>query len=266
MASDLQEAQDIAKQLLVIGKEFAPTLLKYIKPCSTTLKKKQIQVFENTTQTTSSTNDEVISVTALEFDVNLQKIMRNIAFANGYTLDDNIAAKDIHKLMSELDPHDALPREFELGTITFKIKSDYGSYYDMKRHRIATLITPTTLNPNFFITPKICDTNYIEAMNKIAKLYKKWAHLPEASYMLTNAFQKEYIIKMNPRELFEIIRLRGFGEGGHSSYRAIGMQMYDIAIKQCPEIFAHINNWKQDNKESKDFLDQYTLTSTNENT
>lgn len=250
LASEHNEAKVLAKQLLKIGKDFSPTLLKHINPCETTKRKRNLRLINKNYETKS----DPISVELYDYHVDLNKIKHLLAYSENANI---LQDKEYESFMEQLDIHDALPRAFEHGLITFKIKSDYGSYYDMKRHRIATLITSPKLCNSFIIPKSTSESNFVETMKKVQELYNKWSHLPESTYMLTNAFQKEYLLTVNPRELFEIIRLRGLNKNGHSSYRAIGLKMFELVMQKTPDLFKYINNWQQDNKTSKDMLKYY---------
>lgn len=72
------------------------------------------------------------------------------------------------------------------------------------------------------------------AFNEIRKELPK-----EAQYIIPLAYNKRTLFVMNLRELFHFIKLRS-GKMGHTSYRRIAQQMYDLVKAKQPLMAKYI--------------------------
>ena len=262
LASNLPEAQEVAEQLITIGSEVAPTLLKHISPCNST---KIIKAAKIRLGCHADTNyNSPIEVKLEKSEVSFQEILQRLAVLAGGQFGDTISATDYFSIMSNLEPHDSLSRALEYGRLEFIITSDYGSYYDMKRHRMATIIPEQGFTLSFVKPSELQDPmnylckRYISVMQQVKEIYLRHYGNPEAIYMLPNATLKTYSMSVNPRELAEIVRLRGFNPDGHPTYRAIGLQMYEKTIAQYP-FLDWLDNKRKDKATSESIINGYQL-------
>jgi thymidylate synthase ThyX len=259
MASDLPEAKNLAEQLIEIGKNVAPTLLKYIKPCAFTESVRQLSLRGNN----KSSSTSPISVELIDSHFDLAGLTNNIAVAAGGHFGQSVSVKDLIPFLCELQEHDSISRAFEYSYFNFFITSDYGSYYDMKRHRMATILPEKGFILKFVRPSQLTSADYLgkryyNVMQQVADIYKRHIDKPEAKYMLPNAVQKRYSMQMNARELAEVIRLRGFNPEGHPTYRAIGLQMYELVMTKYP-FFDWLETRKKDSHTSRSIVEGYTL-------
>jgi flavin-dependent thymidylate synthase len=114
-----------------------------------------------------------------------------------------------------MESYDSPLREFETVDLTFDVILSSSCFAQMKRHRMATIISQD-YDPDLGITipPSIREVAmegpFSEMMKKTEALYRrlKDAESPAAPYILTNAHRKRIALKVNARELYHISRLR----------------------------------------------------------
>jgi flavin-dependent thymidylate synthase len=110
---------------------------------------------------------------------------------------------------------DSPPREFEMADITFQAVISASNFAQLKRHRMATLISGEYDIDFGNRVPEVIKINgleekfakIIEATNK-AYLELKERYDKAADYILTNSHRRMVIMKMNLREVYHFIRLR----------------------------------------------------------
>jgi len=118
-------------------------------------------------------------------------------------------------LFSQMEFFDSPPREFEIPSITFQALTSAASFAQLKRHRIATILS-TDLQPELgnTIPRSIIKTGlekeFLEVITETNFIYEKLKKSigQTAGYILTNSHRKMVIMKMNLRELYHFIRLR----------------------------------------------------------
>lgn len=120
--------------------------------------------------------------------------------------------KDLFKNMEFFD---SMPREFELADITFQAVVSASNFAQLKRHRVATLISGeydillgNTIPES--IKTKGLEGEFKEIIEKTNECYLelKEKYNEAADYILTNSHRRMVIMKMNLREVYHFIRLR----------------------------------------------------------
>jgi flavin-dependent thymidylate synthase len=114
-----------------------------------------------------------------------------------------------------MESYDSPLREFETVDLTFDVILSSSCFAQMKRHRMATIISQD-YDPALGVTipPSIRDVGmegpFSEMIEKTEVLWRrlKDAESPAAPYILTNAHRKRIALKVNARELYHISRLR----------------------------------------------------------
>lgn len=139
-----------------------------------------------------------------------------------------------------MELYDAAPREFEYVTLTYDMVVSASCFAQLKRHRMASLITQA-YNPQLGITiPESIieigmEKEFKEVIHKTEDVYNKIEkELPNAApYILTNAHRKRVLFSCNARELYHISRLR---EDKHAQWdiRNISKKMSALARKTMP--------------------------------
>lgn len=118
-------------------------------------------------------------------------------------------------LFQTMEFFDSPPREFEYPEFTFQAVISASNFAQLKRHRIATLVSGD-YQPQFgnVIPGNIKNVgledefkNIIEQTNAAyTSLKEKYG--PAADYILTNSHCRQVIMKMNLREFYHFVRLR----------------------------------------------------------
>jgi thymidylate synthase ThyX len=261
LASELPEAQTAAQELIKVGMEVAPTLLKYLNPCNFIKKSENISTQKLNKSKPIATP---IDVKLKKSYVNLTDILQKLAVSCGGSFEETISFHDYTQLMDSLERHDSISRAFEYGYLEFLITSDYGAYYDMKRHRIATLIPEKGCSLNILRPSQLKDESnyftkrYNAVMAQVKEIVARHLSNPEHIYMVPNGAQKRYSMLMNPREWAEISILRGFNLKGHPTYRSVGLKMYDVVIKKYP-FLDFIAKHRQDTFDGDSIIEGYKI-------
>jgi len=151
--------------------------------------------------------------------------------------------KFVQEGLQSLGQYDALPREFEVGNLTYDITLSASAFAQLKRHRMATLLT-SPYDPNLGITvPESIEeigraADLVDVCGQSADFWKQLedAH-PEApgvgEYALTNAHRRRALFDMNARELHHLSRMR---EDGHAQWdiRYIAHEVSRLAKHAAP--------------------------------
>jgi len=115
-----------------------------------------------------------------------------------------------------MEAYDSPLREFETVDLTYDIVLSSSCFAQMKRHRMATIISQD-YDPDLGVTipPSIREVDmedpFSKMIEKTEELYQrlKNAQSPAAApYILTNAHRKRIALTVNARELYHISRLR----------------------------------------------------------
>jgi flavin-dependent thymidylate synthase len=149
----------------------------------------------------------------------LLSLFNNIIYFEAYHAVKRLRPEEKENLFKELLKHmeffDRPPREFELPDFTFQVVISASNFAQLKRHRMATLLSGD-YNIYFGNTvPKSIKAvglerefnRIIDTTNKAyLKLKERYGHV--ADYILTNSHCRLVVLKMNLRELYHFIRLR----------------------------------------------------------
>lgn len=119
------------------------------------------------------------------------------------------------RLFENMEFFDSPPREFEMADLTFQAVISASNFAQLKRHRLATLISGDydiqfgNTIPESIKVAGLQDEfkNIIEQTNE-CYLGLKERYTEAADYILTNSHRRMLLMKMNLRELYHFIRLR----------------------------------------------------------
>jgi len=110
---------------------------------------------------------------------------------------------------------DVPPREFEMVDITFQAIVSASNFAQLKRHRMATLLSgPYVPEWGNTVPESIINSGLENEFNRIIEIgnlayYKIYEKLGTAAdYVLTNSHNRCILMKMNLREMYHFIRLR----------------------------------------------------------
>lgn len=264
LASKHGEIIALANEIQATTVTRVPTLLKYVAPCHsmdvlTTLKPK-------ITGKPMRQNTSPFSVKILSHNIDLPSIASALYYEGGDLPfeDMEVPVETINKVLSQQDWHDANYRALEMGTLKLEIESDYGTYYDIKRHRMATIIPQKNMGLDGYLMPFVAFMQktglakiYNETMSDVFNLFNHWKSFSDAVYMLPNAARCRYIIQLTPRQSFAIIKLRGLHEAGHSSYRTVGLKMFEMLKAKWPELYQWLDKFNAGQAQSSTFEREY---------
>lgn len=118
-------------------------------------------------------------------------------------------------LFGQMEFFDTPPREFELPEITFQAVVSAASFAQLKRHRLATLLTgpyhidlQNTVPQNIKAVDLDKEFMAIVAATNAVYLELRKKYQAAADYVLTNSHRRLVIMKMNLREMYHFTRLR----------------------------------------------------------
>ena len=110
---------------------------------------------------------------------------------------------------------DTMPREFEMAEITFQAIVSAANFAQLKRHRMATLLSGeyspelgNTLPAS--IKEAGLDNEFREIIGTVNRAYHKIRERcgAAADYILSNSHRRRVLMKMNLREMYHFVRLR----------------------------------------------------------
>ncbi len=123
--------------------------------------------------------------------------------------------KIFNDLFKNMEFFDTTPREFEMVDITFQAVISASNFAQLKRHRMATLLSGdynikygNTIPENI---KKIgLEKEFLQIIDKTNKVYLKLKEKygDAGDYILTNSHCRHVIMRMNLREVYHFIRLR----------------------------------------------------------
>jgi len=137
-------------------------------------------------------------------------------------------------------------RELEHVNFSFDIIIDYGAFRDLQRHRICTQTNQLfTCDLGYDIPRDIsnagCEARYKEAMDAAVAVYEKVRvkYPLQAQYILPIGFRKRFLLSMNLREIYYLIKLRTTPLA-HDSYRRVAYRVYELMKKHYPLLSKYI--------------------------
>lgn len=162
------------------------------------------------------------------------------AFTRARTLDDDARRELIFSAFSLMESYDRAPRELELIPLTFEAAVSSSCFGQLKRHRMATILTrPYDTALGVTIPPAITEAGLekimTEAVDASESLYNDVIkRLPAtADYILTNAHRRRVLVSMNLRELYHVARLR-MDETAQWDIRYLAADMVACAAEKMP--------------------------------
>lgn len=261
-ALPLNEAKNLADSLYEQVRNIAPSLIRYIEPSKYDTQKYKTDVFAEFNKPIEKCNlishsaqaDERI-IAGLLFrstDTDYQTVFEDVKRMNKQDKE-----QIIQRYLSDITCYDSLPREFELVDLVFQANISSSCFAQLKRHRIATIIS-TDYDPKFGYTmPKSIDKiaqkdTFRNVMKKSEKMYEILSEkYPEVkNYILTNAHHKVVLFKCNMRELCHFARLR---QDAHAQWdiRELAHNIIEKAKEVAPitsvlicgkDVFPDVNN------------------------
>jgi hypothetical protein len=134
-------------------------------------------------------------------------------------------------------------RGFEALRYRFEIVSDYGAFRDLQRHRMLTSQWQRLgCELGAELPPEVEESGFGDRYREGLEVSRsEWERLreqglvEEAAYAVSLAYRIRYLLDLNAREAIHLIELRS-GREGHSSYRAIAIEMLDQIAEVHPAV------------------------------
>jgi flavin-dependent thymidylate synthase len=251
----LAENKMISKALYEHAVEIAPSLVKYTQPRN--IYKRDSNEAEDSRNIKTSQpgrRAEVEFVKLIKYDSDAEaRIIAAMtsgsmhgfdeALRKAMTMKQEERMEFFRNALRELEAWDRLPREFELADFTFELVISSSCFAQLKRHRMATIISYDYNAALGFTVPESVKETGMEsilngAVERSEKLYLKLKKTEPfaANYILTNAHRRRVLMKMNARELYHFSRLR---EDEHSQWdiRHIACETMNKARDVMPALF-----------------------------
>lgn len=230
-AHHLSEIREYGNQLYSITKDYTPSIVKYVEPTEY-LRDKTSEIQKFIHQTTFNSDkingDTEIDVKLIDYhpancdDALLANLIFHYTKQDFFaavkkieTLDDKDKKEFYRKIFKSINAWDSVLREFEFIYFTFQLTVSASSYGQLKRHRMANIISQDyDINLGVTIPDSVKKTNqnklFLEICEKTNLLFKKLNDLDPrvAPYILTNSHRRRVLFKINLRELYHFSRLR----------------------------------------------------------
>jgi thymidylate synthase ThyX len=237
LSSSLEEVRAIGERLREVGKQEAPTLIKYADCNPYLVNMRKMLYSRPPIQPRTESPDgfslidwdedgqeKILAALLYRFDPTTD-YRSSLAYVKG--LSPHNVAKLVQDIMSDRGKFTQPPREFEYAKMTFDIVMDQGAYFEFKRHRMMTQTAqPLTASLGFALprgfTAAGCEDDYIRVMRGAADLYHELAswNLDAASYIVPNGFNRRVLFTLNLRQAFHFCRLRA-ADTAHFSIRRV---------------------------------------------
>ncbi len=257
LSSSLSEVRAIGEQLREVGRQEAPTLIKYAH-CNDYLVavREKLGGFQLAGEIGLKPKD----FTLMDWDEKGQeKILAGILFRFGAV--ENFEAALVYVDSLSLDQKKNLAaeimtgrkwfdqplREFELANMTFEVLMDQGAFFEFKRHRMMTqTVGPLKTELGFAIPAAVekagCLETYQYAMQNAAEMYSRLAawNQDAASYIVPNGFNRRLLFSLNLREAFHLCRLRA-AHNAHFSIRRIALKIAETIAAIYPVLGPYLD-------------------------
>jgi thymidylate synthase ThyX len=152
----------------------------------------------------------------------------------------------LSRALQGIGGHEAPVREFESTAYTFEITCDFGAYRDIQRHRMTTQTQQLlTCDLGYSIPTDAREAGVAEQMAEaLEAVVPAWRELAAedpvaAQYVIPLAYRKRFLMQMDYREAYQLVRLRSRVQG-HESYRRVAWAVKDEITRVHPELGALI--------------------------
>lgn len=252
-SSHLVEIRELGKRLYALVKDLAPSIIKYVEPTDYDIKNpKELKEFAASKCFTPEMNKGDKDVTLINISPETDDMILTVILSSqtGMSYENcnksvkamSIEEKEalIKRALNYRMSYDSVSRYFEFADALFEINISSTNYAQLKRHRIASLIThPYDIDLGVTLPPNIEKINRTDEFNsvisKTEKLFSKLEKvIPEhAPYILNNAHKRKILVKMNFRELYHFMSLR-LDQHAQWDIRKTAEDMKDEILKHAP--------------------------------
>ncbi len=256
LSHPLKEANQVGEQIKEEASKVLPSLLRYADKKDYFVKtrkemrdiSKEIEIEDENTNRVSlvkgpeDADDIVIAAILYRFKKQpFEKIMEKVK-----SMSQEEKEKIFDGYLKNMGDYDYPMRELEHAQFIFDIIIDYGAFRDLQRHRICTqtnqiLTSELGYDVSKDIVEAGCEEKYKKAMDKAKEIHEKIVdkYPLQAQYILPLGFRKRYLMTMNLREIYHLVKLRTTPLA-HDSYRKIAYKIYDVFKKRYPLLAKYI--------------------------
>ncbi len=251
-AHPLAEVREFGRRLYDAVREVAPSLIKYTDATAfdrdtPAALKEALGKLPDPEQADDPDPVVLVHATPEGDDMILASLMQRVSgrpLAN--CLDDirRLSPAEKETLMktacARMESYDTPLREFETADLVFEAVVSASCFAQMKRHRMATIIS-RDYDPSLGATvPKTIinvgmEKPFRAAIRRTNDVYERIREIAPraAAYILTNAHRRRVLVKMNVRELYHVSRLR---EDRHAQWdiRHTARRMVELARNVMP--------------------------------
>ncbi len=234
--SDDPHGKEMQKYLRQIRKESKDFSARYLKPS------KSSDYLVRLVDAGGQKKAEDMVITALLYDQSPGLSYRDV-LSQVRKMPPN-ARKVIIKRFSEMraNRRQRPPRGFEMAEYTFDLRTNYGMFRDLHRHRVLTLERQLlTADHGFSLPEEIIalgiKKDFEDCMYRSKEVFALLkGQMPEqAQYVVPFAYNYNYFIKLNLREATHLLELRTVPQG-HADYRKVAQSMYRCIKKSHPNL------------------------------
>jgi len=256
LSHPLKEANQIGEQIKGEASKVLPSLLKYADKKDYFIKtRKEMRELAKTIDVEYANTDRVslvkgpedaddIIVAVILYRFKKQPFEKIMEKVKGMTKEEKEEVFDGY--LKNMGEHDYPMRELEHAQFIFDIIIDYGAFRDLQRHRICTQTNQILTSELGYDVPKDiieagAEEKYRKAMDKAKELHEKIVDkFPlQAQYILPLGFRKRYLMTMNLREVYHLVKLRTTPLA-HDSYRKIAYKVYEVMKEKYPMLSKYI--------------------------
>jgi flavin-dependent thymidylate synthase len=261
-SSPLSEAREASRRFYEVAVGIAPSLIRYVEPTdhdrltrgelrekAGALKAKLVNCNERGGTSPPSGDDEVVLIHATA-DADIRIVAALLHSTSDLSLGqcmeiacqmtDGEKEEVIKTALRHIRSYDAVLREFENVDLHFELTVSSTCFAQLKRHRMATIICQD-YDPGLGVTvpPAIreagLENDFTKIMSRTEETYFKIKKVSPAiaDYILTNAHRRRVSLKVNARELYHIIRLRGDQHAQWDIRQAV-KKMTELGRKSMP--------------------------------
>lgn len=226
-AHPLMEAQELAEKLSSVTHPVAPSLIRYTAPTTYDRRLFAHEPLNFGASITITGEEGAEDVTLLwvtpDADIRLAAAILYRRTTESYDtcrqlaghLSERERAKVIAETFRHMHAYDPVWREFEIPELVFALKVSASCFAQLKRHRMATIITQPyepalgVMMPESMVITGLKE-EFLAVMEETDVTYRriKEAIPAVAPYILTNAHKRRLLMKVNARELYHMGRLR----------------------------------------------------------
>lgn len=221
LAHPLTEAKKLGENLFALVHSVAPSLIRYTKPAAYDrschfsptgeIEFTPANKAVNLLWFTPGADEKLVA--ALLFRQSGRKYEECLLEAAQFSEEEKRAT--VKEALRHIQHYDQVRREFETVDLTYELTVSASCFAQLKRHRMATIITQAyhpvlgvTIPSNFKAAG--IEEKFFALVNATNDAFQRLLlEVPVAApYILTNAHRRRVLLKVNARELYHIARLR----------------------------------------------------------